>query len=410
MNRARCFIHSVCCIVVGISLLTPVSQTSAGAAAAGVDALVQSNTAFALDLYLRTSSEGQNLFFSPFSISTALGMTYAGARGRTAEEMANALRFPKVDDLHSLLGSLTTRITKIGTEGKVMLSTANSLWCQQDYPFVDDFLKTARRDYRAEAQPVNFAAQAEPARRKINKWVAEQTHDKIEELLQPGQISSSTRLVLCNAVYFKGKWLKQFNPKATATRPFQVSPSRQVDTPMMSQTVRLRSHQVNEVLLFSLPYAGNSVSMIVLLPNSVDGLATLEKSLSAEALQGWLSGLAGSPEMETDLTLPRFKLKSRLELNEPLAALGMKQAFTAQADFTGISTRAGLAIDDVVHEAVVDVNEEGTEAAAATGVTMRATSVARKKVIRVDHPFIFLIREDTSGSLLFLGKVVDPSR
>jgi len=372
---------------------------------------VTGNTAFATDLYQRERAKPGNLFFSPYSISTALAMTYIGARGQTATEMAQTLHLniPQAE-LPPAFAELVREMEAIGRTQPLMLDVANSLWCQQGFPILDSFLKLTHNDFDAEARLVDFVGNAEPVRLEINAWIAKKTQDKIRDLLQPGRLSADTRLVLCNAIYFKGQWLARFDPKATHTAPFFLGNGQQVQIPLMTQSLRLRSRQFDNFDAFALPYTSNELSMIILLPKAVDGLGALEKGLDSANLGQWLSALDAAPETKADLFLPKFKLNCRLDLAGTLSALGMPTAFSANADFSGITSTPSLRISDVVHQAFVDVNEEGTEAAAATAVVMRLTaSVQRTPVLRVDHPFLFLIRENRTGSILFLGRVVDPS-
>jgi len=383
------------------------------AAEASVAEVVRGNTAFAVALYQRAGAGANNVFFSPYSISTALAMTYAGARGQTEQEMARALHFtlPQAT-LHPAFAALGRRMDAIGQEGQLVLGVANSLWCQKDYPLAASFLAITRDDYGAEARSVDFAANPEPVRLEINSWTAGKTRDKIKDLLHPGDLSTQTKLVLCDAVYFKGQWADRFNSNATQVLPFFTAPSQPVNTPLMTQTLKLRSRQFDDFALFALPYTSNALSMIILLPKAVDGLAGIERRVEASKLEEWLAAMDGAPEAKAVVFLPRFKLTRRIELAHDLAALGMPSAFGPRADFSGMSARRDLFIDNVVHQAFVDVNEEGTEAAAATAVVMKALAVMANPipVFRADHPFLFLIRENQTGSILFLGRLADPTK
>jgi serine protease inhibitor len=401
-----------------IQLLLLCTRPALSAAPAAVPEIAQANTAFATDLYQREQTKAGNLFFSPYSISTALAMTYAGARGQTATEMAQVLHFtlPQAQ-VPGAFASLTERMNEVAKTKQATLDIANSIWCQKNFPFTDAFLKLTRDSFGAEARSVDFVSNTEGARQEINSWIARKTQDKIQDLLQRGQLSLDTRLVLCDAVYFKGTWRSRFDPKATRPAPFFTAPSQQVQTPLMFQNLRLRSRQFDNFSLFSLPYgaaAGTnqpSVSMVVLLPRAVDGLAALEAQINAANLRQWLAGVDTAPEVKSELYLPRFKLNCRLDLAKDLAAMGMPTAFSSSADFSGMNGDRNLNISQVVHQAFVDVNEEGTEAAAATAVGVALTAARLPNpVFRVDHPFIFLIRESQTGSLLFLGRVVDPTK
>jgi len=374
--------------------------------------LSEGNAAFAADLYQRVKSGDKNLFFSPYSLSSALAMTYTGARGQTATEMAAALHFDlPAAELPSAFAALDQRLSAIGKEGKVALNVANSLWLQRGYHFQKEFLETGRKSFGAELAEVDFAKDTEGSRTRINKWVAGKTADKIPELLKPGVLDPLTRLVLCNAIYFKGDWAKQFDPKATRSADFFVTPERTVQTPMMSRKTQLRSARFDGFSAFELRYQGDALSMVVLLPEARDGLGVLESRLNGIHLQAWLTRLDQAREGEAMVHLPKFKLSSKFELQPILSAMGMPSAFGGDADFSGMDGTRNLQISAVVHEAVIEVNEQGTEAAAATAVVMRPTSMpAPVPEFRADHPFIFLVRENQTGSVLFLGRVVDPTK
>ncbi len=401
-----------------LAAVLPAFASASLAAPTAIPEIAQVNTAFATDLYQREHAKTGNLFFSPYSISTALAMTYAGARGQTATEMAQVLHFnlPQAQ-VPSAFASLTERMNEVAKTKQATLDIANSLWCQKNFPFTDAFLKLTRDSFGAEARSVDFVANTEGVRQEINGWIAKKTQDKIPDLLQRGQVSTDTRLVLCDAVYFKGKWQSPFDAKATRPAPFFTAPAQQVQTPLMFQSLRLRGRQFDNFSLFSLSYGAGagtnqpSVSMVVLLPREVDGLAALETQLNAANLRQWLASVDAAPVVKSEVYLPRFKLNCRLDLAKDLAAMGMPTAFSPSADFSGMNGDRNLTISQVVHQAVVDVNEEGTEAAAATAVGVTALAARQPNpVFRVDHPFIFLIRENQTGSILFLGRVLDPMK
>lgn len=408
---SRCLATFYHCSLMTALLFTAGSKSSA-ASPSNTTEIVTANTGFALDLYQRERTRPGNLFFSPYSISTCLGMAYAGARGQTATEMAHVLHFnlpqaqmaPGFADLVQQMQA--DRETKAFT-----LDIANSLWCQEGFPFIPSFLQLARNDFGAEARQVDFAAQAGPVCQEINSWVAQKTQDKIKDLLAPDQITPDTRLVLCNAIYFKGKWASPFDAKATHQAPFSIGGGQQVQASFMTRTFEIRSKPIDDFVALTLPYTSNQLSMVILLPKDPDGLPALEQRLDSVKLRQWLASLDAAPEKKTELYVPKFKLNLRLELAPTLSAMGMGLALSKNADFSGISRMPALYISDVVHQAYVDVNEEGTEAAAATGTIMRlAAAVERISVLRVDHPFLFLIRENRTGSILFLGRVMDPSK
>ena len=386
-----------------------IMTTSALAQAASVDddmpMLVQGNNAFAFDLYSQVKGADGNLFFSPFSVSTALAMTYGGARGQTETQMSEVLHFALPQErLHPAFGQLQTLWNSDDPERPYQLSVANALWARADFTILDTFLELTGTHYGAGLKQVDFQGATEQARLAINSWVEEQTQDKIKDLLKPGTLDPATLLVLTNAIYFKGTWQSQFDAAATADAPFTISPSRQVQVPMMHQKGNFRIGGGDGVQVLELPYSGRDLSMVVLLPSEPDGLAALEASLTADNLARWLAGLR---EREVRVDLPRFKMTSEFDLTKTLEAMGMTEAFGVAADFSGIDGRRGLFISKVVHKAFVSVDEEGTEAAAATGVVMKKTSIA--PLFRADHPFVFVIRHNQTGSILFVGRVMDPT-
>jgi serpin B len=377
-----------------------------------VAAVVKGNNQFAFDLYKQLSKtdlgKNRNLFLSPESISTALAMTYGGARGETAEEMAKALRFGLPSDkLHPAFGALVRELNGDGKKRAYQLNVANALWGQKGEGFKEDFFTLSKENYGAGLRQVDFAGTAEAARREINAWVEKQTNDKIKDLLPPGVIDALTKLVLTNAVYFKGDWHSQFKKDQTRDEVFRGGSDAKV--PMMHQTTKFKYLDAGELQVLEMPYAGKELSMVVLLPKKVDTLADLERSLSADKLAGWLDRLR---EQEVIVSLPKFKATSEFALKGALEALGMKKAFQMPgADFSGINGKDDLYITAVVHKAYVDVNEEGTEAAAATGVVVGVRSApAAKPEFRADHPFVFLIRDTRNDSVLFLGRLVEPGK
>lgn len=375
---------------------------------ADLPALVPGNTQFALELYDRLRGREGNLFLSPYSISSALAMTYAGARGNTAQEMADVLGFAlKGEVLHATFGALTGSLNEKGRQGSFELSVANALWGQKGYKFLDSFLDLNSKHYGAGLNNVDFERNTEGARQTINAWVEKETRDKITELIKQGVLSAATRLVLTNAIYFKGDWASQFEEKRTRDEAFNISVGKSVMVPMMHKTEEFGYMQADGFQALELPYEGDDLSMVVLLPREIEGLDAFEQSLAVESLNTWMAELS---KQKVVVTLPRFKMTSEFGLAEILVAMGMKDAFSLKAaDFSGMTGRRDLFIDAVVHKAYVDVNEEGTEAAAATGVVMKLTAVRDEPpVFKADHPFMFLIRDTTSGSILFMGRVVNP--
>lgn len=400
------YVRLVSVLMLALGACGPVR--AAETATEDVEDVVEAETRFALDLYARLGDGAENVFYAPMSVFTALAMTSAGARGSTAEEMSRVLHVEGGPAWHAAMGRLQTRIGDAAGKGVIRLSSANALWMQQDFDFLDAFKELVRSHYRAELQRVNFRSSPDNARRAINAWVAEQTESKIEDLLQPGGVRNSTRLVLVNAVYFKGNWAIPFPRQATREGVFRTGPDTQVRVPMMRKRSRFRYAEVDGIQLLDLPYEGGELSMLILLPRGVDGLAAMEADLSAEGLAFWMDQLR---QQQVDVTMPVFTCRSRFSLADTLSAMGMPEAFSGRANFSGMTGARDLFIGAVEHEAFVDVNEEGTEAAGATAVEMRLTAARPQepKAFKADHPFVFLIRHNGTGCLLFLGRVADPS-
>lgn len=400
-----------------------------------ITAIVNSNNTFAWAMYakLTEGDDAGNVFFSPSSIHTALTMTYAGARNQTAEQMADALVLPQEEvgvdltaadgeptgfastempwsgsRLHVAYGGLLAQLAP--GEAGYELHVANALWGQAGYPWLDEFLTVTRDNYGAGLEQVDFETDTEAARRTINTWVENQTNERIVDLIPEGMLGPLTRLVLTNAIYFKGDWANAFHPRATAEGPFHLSADETTDVPLMRQTDDFGYAETDAVQVLQLPYIGDELSMIVILPKAVDGLGDVEILLAQDGLGDLTANLT---TQEVTVTLPKFTMSSQFSLGDMLQAMGMTDAFSDQAaDFTGLSERAeadGLHISAVVHQAFVDVNEEGTEAAAATGVGIEQTAIAEPIEFTADHPFVFVIRHEATGAILFIGRVMDPS-
>ncbi|MBP2627763.1 MAG: Non-specific serine/threonine protein kinase [Firmicutes bacterium] len=391
-----------CSLAVGllaVSLLPGIVQ------AQGVEKVVEGNNRFAIDLFQRVSTAqgGDNIFFSPLSLSTALSMTYAGSRGNTAKQMADTIHFGYgQEQFHQDYSRL---LTAFSSDGKpYTLSMANALWGQDNYRFEQKFISLIDNYYGGGFNKVNFVTQREESRQQINQWVAEKTSDKIKELLRADDLSADTRLVLTNAIYFKGKWTLPFNSAETLLQPFYIRPDEKVEVGMMRQTEKFRYVDTDEVQLIELPYAGDELSMVVLLPKGSQG--EFSNSLSTDKLQQWL---AQSKEERVAVFLPKFKLAARYYLEEEkfLPAMGMIDAFSKQdADFSDITGAKDLYIAHVIHQAAIEVNEAGSEASAATAVVMDGKSFM--PIFRADKPFLFMIMHKPTGAILFMGKVNNP--
>ncbi len=394
------------------------SASTVGAADLGE--LVRGNNAFAFDLYRALSDGDDNLFYSPFSISQALAMTSAGARGETQRQMADTLhhRLPQ-SSLHPAFNALDRTLASRGQgpggapndsseAGQYFrLNIANAIWGQDGYHFLPDFLDMLAEHYGAGMMAVDFVGAADESRVRINDWVAEETEGKIKDLLPPGVIDHTTRLVLTNAIYFNASWLWPFSPRDTEVRPFYLAGGGTVMVPMMTETTkefygyaRGDGYQVVDV-----PYSWREMSMTILLPDE-GALEELEGSLDSEMLNRIID------DIEIDyviLTMPLFEFESQFSLSDTLAGMGMPDAFGVGADFSGMTGSRDLWISEVVHKAFVSVDEEGTEAAAATGVVMLTSGPSKDPIeVTIDRPFIFLIRDIGTGTVLFMGRVSNP--
>jgi serpin B len=392
-------------------MLSFILGSTPNAPSAQTPSFVEGNTAFALELYGQLKTNPGNLFFSPYSISTALAMTYAGARSDTEKQMGRVLHFDQAQrQLHSSFGELQRQLNEAGKQQGIELSVANALWAQKGHLFLPAFLEVAQGEYQANVNQVDFKTGAETARSEINRWVSQKTKNKIKDILPPGSLTDLTRLVLANAIYFKGVWTKPYDKAQTSTQPFHLSTTRQVDVPLMHHFDNVRYMENSDFQAVELPYRGDELSTAVLLPCKVDACGELENRLTPALLSRALSQMK---QQKVEIFLPRFKLESSFDLNNTLAGMGMPDVFGPKADLSGMDGTRLLYISGVFHKAWGEVNEEGTEAAAATAVAVGARAVMKPPppppVFRADRPFIFFIRDTRSGSLLFLGRFADPS-
>ncbi len=392
--------------ILGLALLPLLLSACAEASGGDTDAAAASN-AFAVDLYARLGEAEGNLFFSPASISYALAMTRTGARGRTAAEMDRVLHFaPDDPQLAASFGRLMSALT--ADQEFAVLRLANRLYGQTGCGFRPEFLGDLETRFGAGLEQLDFKADPEAARGVINAWVEQQTAQKIRDLLGGGSLTPATRLVLVNAVYFLGTWQKPFPVDATAEGPFHRAAGGDVTVPFMHVTGHFGYADSGDVQVLALPYKGGQLEMVLVLPNAGSPLADLEDNLDAALFAGWL---AAPQTAEVQVALPRLHLETGFDLASTLRTMGMELAFSGSADFSGMAADARLAIDKVVHKAFLDVDEKGTEAAAATAVTMKTTSVSpqRPRIFTADRPFILAIRQRDTGAVLFLGRVADPS-
>jgi serpin B len=377
------------------------------------DKLTKGNSAFAFQLYRQLKQAEGNLFYSPYSISLALAMTYAGARGETEQQMADTLNFLLAQEkLHQAFNWLDRQLAQRGegTEGKdgegFRLNIVNSIWGQQDYKFLVDFLDVLAENYGAGLRGLDFINQPEESRLIINQWVEEQTEGRIKDIIPAGSIDAMTRLVLANAIYFNAAWQYQFDEDNTTDMPFHLLNGSDLNIPMMQQTEYFDYADGEGYQAIELPYDGGELSMVILLPDE-GSFNNFENSLDAQLVSDIIRDMQNQ---RVSLTMPKFEFESEMSLKETLSAMGMPIAFSGGADFSGMDGSRDLYIGDVIHKAFVSVDEYGTEAAAATVVIMVLSGqVDPPTAFNIDRPFIFLIRDINTGSILFVGRVLNPN-
>lgn len=421
-------VRAAAAALIGASLVLPTAssaQRPGAGSPAGVsfEAAARGCNAFAVDLHRRLAAtrEGGNVLASPASIYLAMAMARVGARGETAIEMERALHLPgsNLEEISGSIGGLVSVLTRpaegggpagADTASAYRMSIANALWGQEGRRLEPSFVETLASAFGSEHHEVDFIGDAEAARREINRWTAERTQGRIEEIVPPGVLGSATRLVLTNALYFKAAWFHPFNGGATSDGPFYVGGGESpAAVPTMRMRERFRYAEDERVQVVELPYSTGDVSALVILPKERNGLAAIERTITAEELDRWMTG--EKEDRSVDLQLPRFRFTSEFDLGATLQAMGIRRAFTDAADFSGITREEALQISAVLHEAFVAVDENGTEAAAATSVAITLTAIpapVEPVAVHVDHPFLFVIRHDATGAILFLGRVADP--
>ncbi len=395
-------------ILVALIALVPVLRAEEGKKDLAAVDVPSANAQFACDLYAKLAEKPGNVFISPYSISTALQMTWAGARGDTAAKMAAVLHLPNEPALvHPVVGDLLGKLEEVNKTKGCRVAIANRLFGQQGEPFRPEFLDLIDKSYGGGLERMDFVHDSEGSRKAINAWVEKKTEEKIKDLLAPPDIDRLTVLVLANAIYFKGDWETQFDKKLTAKDLFRDSLYKDRLPPsvdMMKRTGTYAYLKGDGFQAIELPYVGKSLSMVVFLPDEIDGLGAFEKSLTAAKLSEWLKGLRERESIR--LSLPKFTMTVRYgEMEKTLADMGLP----LRGDFSGMTTGGGLGISKIIHKAFVAVDEEGTEAAAATAVVMVRGMPPSPVVFKADHPFFFLIRDKATGAILFMGRVVDPA-
>ena len=397
----------------GVALSEKQRDISPDVSTSDSNKLVEGNSEFAFDLYQALRQQKGNLFYSPYSISLALAMTYSGALGETEKQMADTLHFELQQALlHPAFNALDLELASSGEGAKgkddkgFRLHIVNAIWGQNDYKFLNQFLDVLAVNYGAGLRLLDFISEPEQSRITINNWVSDQTEGKIKDLIPQGVIDDLTRLVLTNAIYFNAAWLNPFENELTSDRAFHLLEGDDVTVPMMTQTNSFGYATGDGYQAVELLYDGSELSMIILLPNSGQ-FESFQNSLNAALVDHIVSDLQSR---QVSLTMPKFEFESEFSLADTLAAMGMPMAFSDEADFSGMTGNRELTIRDVLHKAFVSVDEAGTEAAAATAVVVGLKSAPEQPVqVTVDHPFIFLIRDIETGTILFVGQVVNPS-
>jgi len=385
----------------------PPKSDDTGWSEEGAQEVIDANNQFALELYTELSKNGkENIFYSPYSIFAALGMTYEGAKGETKDEIKSVFHFPEDSTLRPNFAKIYNDINK--NEEDYELRTGNALWVQKDYPFLEDYINIVVKYYGGKASNLDFVKETEKSRQTINSFIEEQTNNKIKDLIPKGVLDYLTRLVLTNAIYFKGTWQWEFNPKDTEAVDFKITPTDIVKVPMMymkPEKAKFNYADLEDLQILELPYKGEKISMLILLPK--DNLEDIQP-LTIEKLKEWKSQT--KEETLDEIYLPKFEFDTKYFMKEILSDMGMPTAFEMDADFSGMDGTKSLYIKEVIHQAYVKVDEKGTEAAAATGVVMELTSIMPKNIFRADHPFIFIIQQNDTGNILFLGRVNDPTK
>ncbi|HNW05780.1 MAG TPA: serpin family protein [archaeon] len=387
---------------------SPPSVNSEGSTPDGLSQVVISNNKFNIDLYKKVATtENNNIFFSSYSIFSALAMTYEGADGTTAQQMKDVFYFPENEVLRPNFAELYNRINK--KDKRYELRTGNALWAQKDYKFLDSYFSNVEKYYGGKAVNLDFINETELSRNTINKFIEEQTNNRIKNIIPSGELNPLTRLVISNAIYFKGKWEVEFDKKDTQNRDFK-APTGTIKVPMMFMAPKKENfnyYENDNLQVLELPYKDKELSMVVLLPKEEYGLSNLEKDMDFEKLNEWTKNLRLTKVDQ--IYLPKLEFEKSTRVVEPLKELGMVNAFsTENADFSKMTGTKDLYISNILHKAFIKVDEQGTEATAATVVMMDRMASAGF-VFNADHPFIFFIRENSTGAILFMGRITNPS-
>lgn len=407
-----------CCIavlVLSVGLIVPCLATGAESEV-DLCALVTNNSAFAIDLYGKLSAaEKGNIFLSPFSVSNSIAIAYAGARGATQTEIATALKFSlNHGEIIPVFGQLHSRLNQLQGNGNIRLDIANSIWPQKGYELLTEYKDLLKTDDTIVINSLDYGKDPEQAKETINKWVSQSTKNKISEIIPPNLLNAETRLIIANAIYFKADWEQKFKPSLTRDLEFFPSPGTSMKTRMMNLKASFNYTEVGPLQILEMPYVGNELSMVIILPKDIDGFRQVDKTLSAENIKIWKEQMVPTEIM---VYIPKFEMTSTFFLAETLTSMGMVEAFSRQkADFTGISARTGqpLFLSSVIHKSFIEVSEEGSEASGATAIDMTTmghsprTPKVNLPQFKADHPFLFIIQERQTGSILFIGRLLMP--
>lgn len=373
--------------------------------------LTDGNNKFAFKLFHEVQGNTtENLFYSPFSISNALALVYAGARNETALQISQVMNFQAGNRFHSDYKQLLGKIRK-GTEGKIKLNIANGLWAQKDFKFLDLYIDLVKSNYNSELKNVDFvdAIEREKTRKEINTWVEQKTNDKIKDLISQVDLTSLTRLVLVNAIYFYGEWAKPFEKESTQPMQFSLVDGNQINVPFMDQRTSYNYYEDSSIQVLEISYKDNKASMLIFLPNTSNGITQFGKSFDYKYYMDIIGKLQPADVM---LSLPKFQTNCKINLESMMSRMGMPLVFSPDsADFSGMTGKRDLFISEVIHQAFIDVDEQGTEAAAVTAEVMMTTSARPSsdiKYFNADHPFVYLIKDNGTGSILFMGKIMNP--
>ncbi len=375
-----------------------------------IESLAESNNLFAVDLFKQIQSKSENLIFSPYSIGTVLAMIYSGSGGKTAAEMSEVLYFPTQELLDPVESTMRESMQATDTMQGTDFRLANAIWAQEDFSFLPDYLARVEKYYDAPLSLMDFVetSNREESRKEINHWVEEKTNNRIQDLIQPGILDASTRLVLTNAIYFNGGWMFPFDTAATFPSLFHTSKQESIKTDFMHQTRSYPYYEDEEIQAISLPYKNKRMALMVILPKSIEGWRLISQVINYERINLVISGMG---TREVQLALPKFRSELQINLRQELTSLGMGTAFNRHADLSGMTGEENLYVDEVIHKAFIEVNEMGTEAAAATAAIIGLKSSLRDDPVRfnADHPFVFFLLDRQTGCIIFTGRLVKPS-